>query len=217
MERARVRRGAPPPLRPGRHAPGSSSKRGCLVGYSPHGAVHRARRSRQDRAMRRKRDKDTPTSPRPSPPLIHFPQSPGARSASLAFAPCGARGRRGRVPPARPASPLRSPGPLGPDGATARRTSTCAGARCAYARSQASGASARRLRDKKKLGEGQGEVGLWFARCFAATCVILSACATMLLRPRPHMRRPRPYEPPRLSRRQLRLSHAAISRFLLAA
>ena len=41
--------------------------------------------------------KDTPTSPQPSPPLIHFPQAPGARSASLAFAPCGARGRRGRT------------------------------------------------------------------------------------------------------------------------
>ena len=94
--------------------------------------------------------KDTPTSPRPSPPLIHFPQAPGARSASLAFAPCGARGRRGRVPPARPASPLRPPGPLGPDGATAPR---------AYARSQASGASARRLRDKKKLGGGTGRGG----------------------------------------------------------
>ena len=36
--------------------------------------------------------KDTPTSPQPSPPLIHFPQAPGARSASLAFAPRAALG-----------------------------------------------------------------------------------------------------------------------------
>ena len=41
--------------------------------------------------MRRERE-DTPTSPRPSPPLIHIPQAPGARSARLALAPRGAWG-----------------------------------------------------------------------------------------------------------------------------
>ena len=46
--------------------------------------------------MRRERE-DTPTSPRPSPPLIHIPQAPGARSARLALAPRGAWGRRGRT------------------------------------------------------------------------------------------------------------------------
>ena len=95
--------------------------------------------------------KDTPTSPRPSPPLIHFPQAPGARSASLAFAPCGAQGR---IPP----PPSRA----------------------------------------------EGEVGLLFARCFATTCAILPACATLLLRPRPHMPRPRPFRRGRLGLARLR-------------
>ena len=54
----------------------------------------------------RRAGEDTPTSPRPSPPLFIIPQAPGARSARLAFAPCGARGRRGRTAPAPPASPL---------------------------------------------------------------------------------------------------------------
>ena len=72
VERTGVRRGAPPPLQPN------------------------TRCRRHDHAMWSDR-KDTPTSPQPSPPLIHFPQAPGARSASLAFAPCGARGRRGRT------------------------------------------------------------------------------------------------------------------------
>ena len=72
VERTGVRRGAPPPLQPG------------------------TRCRRHNHAIWSER-KDTPTSPQPSPPLIHFPQAPGARSASLAFAPCGARGRRGRT------------------------------------------------------------------------------------------------------------------------
>ena len=72
MERAGVRPGVPHPLQPN------------------------TRCRRHDHAMWSDR-KDTPTSPQPSPPLIHFPQAPGARSASLAFAPCGARGRRGRT------------------------------------------------------------------------------------------------------------------------
>ena len=67
VERTGVRRGAPPPLQPG------------------------TRCRRHNHAIWSER-KDTPTSPQPSPPLIHFPQAPGARSASLAFAPCGARG-----------------------------------------------------------------------------------------------------------------------------
>ena len=108
--------------------------------------------------------KDTPTSPQPSPPLIHFPQAPGARSASLAFAPCGARGRRGRVPP-RGASPLRSTGPLGPDGATARRTSTCAGARCAYARPSE--------RSERPATEGQEKVGRGTGRGGFVVCAVL--------------------------------------------
>ena len=57
---------------------------------------------------------------------------------------------RERPSPSPPSSPLRPTGPSGPDGATAPR---------AYARSQASGASARRLREMNKWGEGQGEVG----------------------------------------------------------
>ena len=47
-------------------------------------------------------------------------------------------------------SPFRPSRAVGPDGATAPR---------AYARSQASGASARRLREMNESGEGQGEVG----------------------------------------------------------
>ena len=61
-----------------------------------------------------------PTSPRPSPPLFIIPQAPGARSARLAFVPCGARGRRGRTAPAPPVSPLRLRG-RGDRGRWARR------------------------------------------------------------------------------------------------
>ena len=81
--------------------------------------MHGARRPCQDRAMRRAGE-DTPTSPRPSPPLFIIPQAPGARSARLAFAPCGARGRRGRTAPAPPASPL-PPSGEGDRGMWARR------------------------------------------------------------------------------------------------
>ena len=49
-----------------------------------------------------------------------------------------------------PAFPLRPTGPSGPDGASAPR---------AYARSQANGVSARRLREMNKFGEGRGELG----------------------------------------------------------
>ena len=148
-----MRPGVSHPPQPNTRPPGSSSKRGCLVGYSPHGAVHRARRARQDRAMRRKREKTPP--PHPGPLRHSFislkrralaPRAWLSRLAALG----GGEGER-----AAPSTyPLRCPGPLGPDGATAPR---------AYARSQASGASARRLRDKKKLGGGTGRGG--FAVC----------------------------------------------------
>ena len=54
------------------------------------------------------------------------------------------------------------------------------------------------------LRGGEGEVGLLFARCFATTCAILPACATLLLRPRPHMPRPRPFRRGRLGLARLR-------------
>ena len=53
--------------------------------------MHGTRCPWQDRAMGRAGE-DTPTSPRPSLPLFNVPQASGARSARLAFAPCGARG-----------------------------------------------------------------------------------------------------------------------------
>ena len=98
----------------------TTCKRTSESGHSPdHGAMHGARCPCQDRAMGRAGE-DTPTSPRPSPPLFIIPQAPGARSARLAFAPCGARGRRGRTAPAPPASPL-PPSGEGDRGMWARR------------------------------------------------------------------------------------------------
>ena len=64
--------------------------------------------------MRRERE-DTPTSPRPSPPLIHIPQAPGARSARLALAPRGAWGAEREnwaVPTAFPLRPSGGGGPV---------------------------------------------------------------------------------------------------------
>ena len=111
-------------------------------------------------SRRHRRTQTPPPHPGPLLPSFLFPQAPGARSARLALAPCGARGEKRENRRRRLRSPSALPG----------RQARTARLRRALARRQANGVSARRLREMNKLGGGTGGGGRRSVRA--------SACAS---------------------------------------
>ena len=117
----------------------------------------------RDAKRPRRRKRPAPEGFDEAPPPLPGPLLPAGEererpSPSPPTSPAASRfERKARTVP--PTSPLRPTGPSGPDGATAPRAYARSQASVARSRARHHDASARRLREMNKWGEGQGEVG----------------------------------------------------------